>query len=304
MQALYGVFKEAGGSSKSDQDQMVLSIDRIYELYISLLFVIPEVLKAIEIDAERIAQRWIKDGESNSPHEKIITNEVIQQLGNNRAILAFSEKYNVKKVISADLAMKIFTNLKNSNLYASYKAEVNRDFEVEKAFIIKFYRKFIFDSEELVNLLEEENIHWIDDMELAKISVMKTINGITSNSDENHSLMKLYKDDKEDSQFALDLFKQTIKRSEEIQKMLVGKTQNWDEDRIAFLDNLLMKMAISEVLHFASIPIKVSINEYIEIAKKYSTPKSGAFINGILDNVIGELDKAKKIKKTGRGLIK
>ena len=138
MQALYGVFKEAGGSSKSDQDQMVLSIDRIYELYISLLFVIPEVLKAIEIDAERIAQRWIKDGESNSPHEKIITNEVIQQLGNNRAILAFSEKYNVKKVISADLAMKIFTNLKNSNLYASYKAEVNRDFEVEKAFIIKF----------------------------------------------------------------------------------------------------------------------------------------------------------------------
>ncbi|NQY08951.1 MAG: transcription antitermination factor NusB [Flavobacteriales bacterium] len=302
MQALYGAFQSDSEGDKSGRVELENSIDRIYELYILLLHVLGEVVSAAKVESGLILKRHIP-AEDKEPHKKLIENSVMQKLRTNRAILAFSEKYNVTGVVEEELPVKIFNRLKKSDFYKSYKVSDPVDFEEEKAFVLKVFRKFVCTSEELVHLFEEENIHWADDIELAKISVAKTITDLKSSSDENYALQKLYKDEKGDSQFAVDLFNQTINRSQEIQKLLEGKTKNWDQDRVAMLDNLLMKMALSEVLHFKTIPVKVSMNEYIEISKKYSTPKSGSFINGILDNVISDLKKGEKIKKVGRGLV-
>ena len=303
MQALYGVFREESGAPGIGQEQLLTSIDRIYELYILLLYVLGQVFKAAKQDSDRIAQRHVTDKNNNHPHLEFMDNIVIKKLVDIRAINEFYFKNQESLSIEEELFSKIFKKLKNSNIYKEYKSNNNRKFDDDKAFVIKIFRKFICSSDELIHLFEEENIHWVDDIELAKISAVKTISDLTKSSDENHPLLQLYKDEKKDSKFAIDLYNQTIQKSSDIQKMLNKKTKNWDQDRVAVIDSLLMKMALTEVLHFKNIPVKVSINEYIEIAKKYSTPKSGAFINGILDNVVIGLKKANKIRKEGRGLI-
>jgi N utilization substance protein B len=173
-------------------------------------------------------------------------------------------------------------------------------FEDSKKFIHTIYKKFISDNEAVKQYLFERNIHWAGDYTLATLSVMKTLKGLSEAGD--IELLPLYKAD-DDVDYMLTLFRHTILEDAHVSAILKDKISNWEPERIAAIDMLLMKMAITEILQFPGIPVKVTLNEYIEISKQYSSPKSNTFINGILDAVVKDLRSQNKLGKTGRGLI-
>jgi N utilization substance protein B len=173
-------------------------------------------------------------------------------------------------------------------------------FEEDKQFVVDMFTELIAPNEKLYEYLEDHKLTWIDDIPLVNTQIQKQLKQISAKDD--FKVVKLYKDE-EDREFVGNLFRKTVMNEVALAKEYIDKTPNWDADRIAEIDTIILKMAICEFLKFPSIPIKVTINEYLEIAKEYSTPKSSIFINGILDNLVKEFQAENKIKKTGRGLM-
>ena len=162
--------------------------------------------------------------------------------------------------------------------------------------------EFIAPNEDVHTYLEEKSIFWLDDFEVGNLSVIKTIKSFKENSDQYARLLPLFKNE-EDKIFAFDLLKRTILNSLEYNKYIVETASNWDEERISDMDKMLMKMAICELLNFETIPVKVTLNEYIELSKDYSSNKSKIFINGVIDKLIIRFKKEGVLKKLGRGLV-
>ena len=164
------------------------------------------------------------------------------------------------------------------------------------------FKKIIAPNEKLYNYYEDKKLTWINDYPLVNTAVLKTIRSIKQDTTV-FVLPEMYRDEEEDSQFAKDLFRKTLKYNPELQEEIEGKTPNWDSERITLIDAILLRMAICELLYFSSIPVKVTINEYLEIAKEYATPKSSGFINGILDNIVKDYKSTNRLNKSGRGLM-
>jgi N utilization substance protein B len=198
---------------------------------------------------------------------------------------------------------KVYNNIKASEEFDNYMKVSDDSYETHRNFIVHVFTEHIADFELLNHLYEEKNLHWGDDIYIVNPMVVKTIESFNETSSPDFALMTLYKDREEDEQFVKDLFRQTVLRDDEIEKLIGDKTKNWEVERIAMMDVLLMKMAITEILHFSNIPVKVSLNEFIEISKTYSTPKSKIFINGILDKIVSDFKSENKLSKMGRGLM-
>ena len=192
--------------------------------------------------------------------------------------------------------------IKESKLYEKYMSNSVNTFEEDKEFIVDLFMEVIVPNEKLYEYLEDDKLTWIDDIPLVNTHIIKQLKAIKSGEDDNFRVPKLFKD-QEDKDFVKDLFRKTVLNEAELAKEYVDKTPNWDSERIAEVDTIILKMAICEFLKFPSIPVKVTLNEYLEVAKEYSTPKSSIFINGILDNLAKELEASKKMIKTGRGLM-
>jgi N utilization substance protein B len=175
-------------------------------------------------------------------------------------------------------------------------------FEEDKDFIAAIFEEIIVPNEKLYEYLEDDKLTWIDDIPMVNTQILKQLKALKPLEEDNFRVPKLYKDT-EDKDFVRDLFRKTVLNEKELAKTYDDKTPNWDSDRIAEVDTIILKMAICEFLKFPSIPVKVTLNEYLEIAKEYSTPKSSIFINGILDNLVKELTESKKLVKVGRGLM-
>ena len=202
-----------------------------------------------------------------------------------------------------DEYLKILTEaIKASDLYKKYMSNETNNFVEDKEFIINIFTDIIVPNDKFYEFLEDNNLTWIDDIPVVNTHIVKQLNSIKSVKDTSFSLPKIFKD-QEDKEFVSDLFKKTVLNEVEFAKEFVDKTPNWDSERIAELDTIVLKMAICEFLKFPSIPVKVTINEYLEIAKEYSTPKSSIFINGILDNLVKEFSTKNKLNKIGRGLM-
>jgi N utilization substance protein B len=212
-----------------------------------------------------------------------------------------SLKVNWVGDVNQDLIKKLLIQIEKSELYINYLQLDNPSFEEQKDFIIKLFKKEICNSSVLLNHFEEMRIHWQDDFDHIFSMVIKTLKNITKESDELQEIFDLYKEDEED--FVKKLFRRAISNFEAHIDMLGKYTKNWDSDRLAKMDILIMSLAVTEAKEFPSIPLKVSLNEYIEISKFYSTPKSNTFINGVLDKVFEDLQKDGSIKKIGRGLV-
>ena len=185
-------------------------------------------------------------------------------------------------------------------MYQKYLDTVENSFKVDKAFVIDFFKEIIAPNEKLAEYYEDKMISWVDDIPFVNTWVVKSLSKQKPNKP--FLLGSLYKD-KDDEDFVSDLFKKTMLHQHTFEEDIAEKTPNWEKERIAEIDMILIKMAITEFLHFASIPVRVTINEYIEIAKDYSTQKSGYFINGVLDKLSKDYLSLKKIKKIGRGLL-
>jgi N utilization substance protein B len=204
--------------------------------------------------------------------------------------------------LNDDYILILLDVIKKSDLYKNYMSNAVNDFEEDKQFILDVFMEIIAPNEKLYDYLEDNKLTWIDDIPVVNTQIIKQLKQLKSSKDEAFRVPKIYKD-QEDKEFVTNLFRKTVLSERELAKEYVDKTPNWDSERIAEIDTIVLKMAICEFIKFPSIPVKVTINEYLEIAKEYSTPKSSIFINGILDNLVKEFETNNKLNKIGRGLM-
>jgi N utilization substance protein B len=240
--------------------------------------------------------------EDLNPNTKFITNQVIQQLRSNNQLNKYLDQKKLNWKNNDGLIKDLYLMMIEWDIYKNYMVDKNRSFLDDRKFIEKLFSKIILISEDLYIALEEQSIFWNDDVEFVIAMIIKTIKRFNELTDSDHALMPLYKD-QEDYDFAKNLIRRSIINHNELRDLINEHTKNWDMERIAFMDVLIMQLAVAEFLYFPSIPTKVSMNEYIELSKYYSTEKSRHFINGVLDKTLKELKKDGKIIKVGRGLI-
>ena len=300
------VYAYRGGESddfSNDEKFLLVSIANMYNLYLLLLSLLIELQKKAEDYSVKVQNKHLASQDDKNPNKKFIENKLLLKLKQNSEL---QEAFKSAKINNWDLDSEyvdiLFKEIISSQLYSDHMETRTSDFKEDVNFIIDVYKEIIAPNEKLYDYLEDKNLTWLDDLPTVNTSILKLLRKVKPNSNENHFLPELYKDE-DDKDFAKNLLKKTILNKTSLNKIIGEKTQNWDADRIARLDSILLQMAICELQNFSSIPVKVTINEYLEIAKEYSTPKSNIFINGILDNLVKEFQEEGKLNKVGRGLM-
>ncbi|MCQ6958040.1 transcription antitermination factor NusB [Mucilaginibacter aquariorum] len=303
LQSLYAFHQSDTRDIKAHEKHLLHSIDQVFEMYIWMLSLISEVIDYTETDAEERAHKHLPTAEDLNASVKILSNRFILSLKDNRDYLIALKKYKVEWSFDPELAKSLFFTLKNSPEYAEYLAKTDDTLQTDKDIIKFIFKKVILKSSLAEQVFEDKFIYWPVDREVLQALIAKTFKNFSSDNYAENKLADISGNWVEDREFVVNLFEQSIRHDVAYQELIAQKTQNWEPDRIAMMDTLLMKMAIVEFINFTSIPVKVTINEYLEISKEFSTPKSNSFINGILDKILFELKAQNKIKKIGRGLI-
>lgn len=303
MQTIYAYKGGEGGDFKADQTFLLRSIENMYSLYLLQLSLLIEIQKRVAIHVEKSQKKHLATSEDKNPNQKLANNQVLQYLKNNEALHEAFEEYKIKNwELDNEYVDVLFKAIMASDLYSDYMQTRTSNFNEDKNFIIDIYKEIIAPNDKLYDYLEDQNLTWVDDLPVINTTIVKLLRKLKPNSPGKHMLPALFKDE-DDREFALDLFKKTILNQNKLNEAIGEKTRNWEADRIANIDQVLLQMAICELKNFSSIPVKVTINEYLEIAKEYSTPKSSIFINGILDNLVKEYQETNTLNKTGRGLM-
>ena len=260
-------------------------------------------LQGIAIDRiETARKKHIPTQEDLHPNTKFVRNTPLRVLANSKNLQKSSEEVGVGWSKNQELLRNMFRNLIEDEEYTNYMTSDDRGFKHDKESLIRMFRKNLVNQKVFQDMLEEESIFWIDDLDLASSMVIKTIKTIQEEEDEV-TLLSVWRDDDDDKDFMEDLYAQTLAQATENEALIKEGAQNWELERIALTDKILMKMALAEAKHFPSIPLKVTLNEYIELSKYYSTDKSHSFINGILDQLFFKLVEKGEIVKIGRGLV-
>lgn len=300
MQALYAYFRDEKAELKTGEKNLFTSIERSYELFLYLLSFLQELQFSARISIEEGLAKRLPTQEDLSPNKKFVDNAFFNLLEENRHLKTVYQNRKISWQNDQDLARKVFHELKNTGLYKAYMAEESGGFGADKKLAQDILEKFLYEHELFNFWFEEKNIHWTDDLYFAFFFLNKWIDNVSA---DKMPVPHIYREEESDKKFITDLYAKTILHSAEFDELIDRHTKNWELERIATIDVLLMKMALTEILYASSVPVKVSMNEYIDIAKEYSTPQSGGFINGVLDRIVAELKAGEKIQKTGRGLL-
>src|ERR1700744_4272624 len=302
LQALYA-YHQTHSDVKTQEKNLLQSIDKVYEMYIWMLSLISEVVAFADADATERAHKHLPTKEDLNPDLKILTNRFYTSLQKNKEYLAGLKKYKIEWSFDPELVKSLFKTLKNSPEYEEYLDKTGDTIQTDKDIIKYIFKKVILKSSISEQVFEDMFIYWPVDKDVLQALIAKTFKNFSHNDYEKNKLAEITGNWEEDREFIVELFEESIRHNTDYQQMISKKTQNWEPDRIAMMDTLLMKMAIAEFVNFNSIPVKVTINEYLEISKEFSTPKSNSFINGILDKILIDLKAQNKVTKTGRGLI-
>ena len=293
VQIVYAYYKNSGKSIKAAEDEVFFSLSKAYDLYNHMLLLMVGIT---HYEADRISflSMKVRPTESDrNPNLKFINNRFIAQLEQNEQLLKFAEKSKLNWVDNSDLLRRLLDKIIASDVYQEYMASETSSYEEDKELWKKLYKMFIFDNEELDALLEEQSLYWNDDKFVVDTFVIKTIKRFEEEKGAQQQLLPEYKD-VADMDFARRLFRTTIANAEEYRTLMSGSSKNWDMQRLAFMDVVIMQAALAEILTFDDVPLSVTLNEYVEIAKHYSTAKSGSFVNGLLDSI------TKKLRQEGR----
>ncbi len=303
MQSIYAMHQNGADNLEKEEKFLFYSIDNILDLYLTMVSSLLEICKKEQIFLHLSSQKHLATPQERKPNEKFIKNAVFQILAENNSLSIAMENRKINNwSLNDDYIIIMLNAIKESKLYAKYMSNTVNTFEEDKDFIAAIFEEIIVPNEKLYEYLEDDKLTWIDDIPMVNTQILKQLKALKPLEEDNFRVPKLYKDT-EDKDFVRDLFRKTVLNEKELAKTYDDKTPNWDSDRIAEVDTIILKMAICEFLKFPSIPVKVTLNEYLEIAKEYSTPKSSIFINGILDNLVKELTESKKLVKVGRGLM-
>jgi len=296
IQILYSFYKGNGNSIPVAEKELFHSIERTYDLYFHLLQLSIEItdFAASRIEAKRNKLR--PSEEDLNPNTRFIDNSFIRQLRVNTQFSEYLTKQKLSWVNNQDIVKHLYEELIRTDFYEQYMNAASVGYDADKDIWRKIFKKIVLQSEELDSSIEDQSIYWIDDIEIVISFVIKTIKRFEFNEAENQSLLPMFKDD-EDADFARKLLREVLTHGDEYRRIIDENTKNWELDRIAYMDILIMQVAMAELINFPTIPVNVTLNEYIEIAKNYSTEKSGLFINGVLDNIVGQLKKENKLIK-------
>lgn len=301
MQSVYAMLQSKNDDLLKEEKFLKLSILKMFDLYVLNLHLMVKVQELASKKIELSKKKILATKEDLKPNTKFIDNQILKTI---KESVSFESYLHVNKLtnweIDDEYVRLIFDDLQKSNLYKNYLNTSENSFKIDKAFAIDFFKEIIAPNEKLAEYFEDKMISWVDDIPFVNTWVVKSLSKQKANS--SFVLGSLYKD-KDDEDFVSDLFKKTVLHQHKFEEEIAQKTPNWETDRIADIDMILIKMAITEFVHFPSIPIRVTINEYIEISKDYSTQKSSYFINGVLDKISKEFLSNKKIEKIGRGLL-
>lgn len=303
MQSIYAMHQNSSDNLEKEEKFLFYSIENIQDLYLIMLSSLVEIKRAEEDFIDKSSKKHLATKEERNPNKKFVSNAVLEILSENNSLsIALEDRKINNWKNNDDYILILLEDIKNSKLYADYMRNDVNDFEEDKQFVEDIFTEIIAPNEKLYDYLEDNKLTWVDDIPLVNTAIQKQLKQIKDTNPDAVIVPKLYKDI-DDKEFVRNLFRKTILNNSELTKEFIDKTPNWDAERIAEIDAIILKMAICEFLKFPSIPVKVTINEYLEIAKEYSTPKSSIFINGILDNLVKELTANKKMIKVGRGLM-
>ena len=302
MQSLYSYFSSFNKDMAVTEKEMMKNINSISELHVLLLSLLVEINSFADQFLEDNKTKYIPSVEDLNPNTKFVNNRVIEILQEDKIFMKKMKRLSgIWRKGDIDIVRKLFVDIYKSPQYSDYLNNEKDSFSDDKKFIQVLYTEFILDNDILHHVLQERSIFWDDDLPFVASFIKNQINFLDENKIRPF-VVDVFKNS-DDKKFAVQLFRKTIIHSDEFDELIQKNVKNWELERIANMDQLLIKMALAEVISFQEMPIKVSFNEYIEISKYYSTEKSKVFINGILDKIVSQFKSDGKVKKVGRGLV-
>ena len=296
VQIVYAYYQNGGKNLDTAEKELFFSLSKAYDLYNYLLLLMVEVTKQANKRLNAAKNKLVPTKEELFPNTKFVENRFIAQLEVNKQLLEFSNNRKKTWENEADFVKTLCDKILESDIYKEYMASETSSYEEDRELWRKLYKNIIFNNIELDQVLEDQSLNWNDDKEIVDTFVLKTIKRFDEKNGAKQELLPEFKDE-EDQDFARRLFRRTILNADYYRHLISENTKNWDLDRVAFMDVVIMQIALAEILSFPNIPVSVSLNEYVEIAKLYSTPKSGGFINGTLDGIVNSLKKENKLTK-------
>jgi len=307
MQALYAFYLSENNRPDQGEKQLADSLEKIYQLYIRQLSFLDEVVKFAEKRIDENRQKLLPTPEDLNPNTRFVENKIIDSLRANRDYQNFSEKIRINWSLQEEMIRKFYNELRSTDEFRKYMEKASVTFDDDRELLLFMVRNMMVSFEILQYHYEEMNIHWVDDYDTVLQMLERTLKGWKEKQDPTTHLPALYKQvlegEDDDYRFAMDLFRKVLLHSSKYDAIIEKKISNWEFDRVAKVDILLLRMAVCEFLEFPTIPVKVTINEYIDISKIFSSPKSKLFINGMLDKLALHFREEGTLKKSGRGLI-
>jgi len=302
LQSLYAFYQVDDADLDKQEKFLKHSIVQMQELHALLLQLLVDLRDHADNYLKKSQLKHLATEQEKNPSRSFVDNKVVHLLAKNEPLSQFLQNKKLENWKNDDEYVSIlFNELKEQDWYDDYLANKNHNFKEDQDFIHRLYKEVIAPNDKLYEYLEDTRLTWIDDFPLVNTSIVKMLSKISERNTSYIFNPEVYKN-REDEQFSIDLLQKVILNDDKLSAQIDGKTPNWDKERIAEIDMIILKMGIAEFLYFSSIPVKVTINEYLEVSKEYSTPKSSLFINGILDKLVKELSAANKLNKIGRGL--
>lgn len=302
LMALYAFNRREDNNLVQAEKELMFSIAKTFDLYHYLLLLVLEIADVAGEKIELALQKHMPTREDLNPNCRFIDNQVIAQLRSNKSFSSHISSSKLSWVNYPHLPRTLYSDMQSWPVYNDYMTQTQTGYTTDRKFVISLITQFLINSEELQANLEEQSIYWNDDMEYVSAMIEKTLKKFRAGSEAEGEMMPLFRNE-EDEEFVKILFRKAVMHTQKCSDLIDNNTTNWEVERIALMDTLVMQLAITEILEFPEIPVKVTLNEYIEIAKYYCTSKSSTFVNGILDNIVREMRQQGMFSKTGRGLV-
>jgi len=296
VQLLYAYYQNGGRFVETAEEHLLESLSKAYDLYHLLLYLMVDITRTADEIINSLEERNRVAHIDKEVSRRFLNNRFIAQLSTNVQLLKAVEEKHLSWANNRDLLRKLYGQITESDYYAEYMMKEEVTYADDRELWRKIYKYIIMRSEAIEDVLEDMCIYWNDDKETVDTFVMKSLKRFNEENGENQELLPEFRDEK-DRTFALTLMRKAIENGQYYQSLISQNVRNWEFNRLAYMDVIIMQIALAEMLSFAEIPISVTINEYVELAKYYSTPKSYLYINGILDNVSRRLLAERKLLK-------
>lgn len=301
--ALYAYWQGDDASAARVEKEMLNSIERTTDLFLALIMVVGEIRHVALLRIEERRRKRLPTPEDLSPNLRFVEHPIVRAIAESDRLATECNKRKVSWVGHSEMFTKLFREIESDEAYKAFVNDPEPSWRKEQAFLVRLFTEHIANHEALQDVFESRSIHWIEDLDLAAAMVKRTLENIREEDAGRPPFDDVERDITEDLDFARGLYRRTIEMGKEHETAIAGRASNWENDRIALSDMILMKMALAEARAFEQVPVKVTLNEYIEIAKAYSTPKSKNFINGVLDKLFQDMRADGRIRKVGRGLL-